>query len=141
MTWCPRLPIVVSAFLLIAGPIATAAADDRSEATQAVWSRHVAAAMARDVDAVMEDFTEDSVIVTTRGVLVGKDAIRGFVEKFLADFSPEVTKTIVVNAETAHENFIVSNFTIGAWRRTVHDTAVIEDGKIAILATVDYPAE
>ena len=36
---------------------------------------------------------------------------------------------------------MVFNFTIGVTKRTFNDTALIEDGKIKVLATVNYAAE
>ena len=116
-------------------------ADDKSDATTAVWKRHVERATARDVDAVLEDFTDESAIVTADSVIEGKAAIRAFFEAFLAGITPEAIKSIVVNAETAHGKVMVFNFTIGVAKRTFNDTALIEDGKIKVLATVNYAAE
>lgn len=127
--------------VLTAAPHPTAFAGDTAEVTKAVWAQHVARATAGDIDAVMEDFSDDSVMVTPRGSLEGKTAIRGFFEEFLAGFTPEIAESTVVNSETVHGKVVVFNFTIGAAGRTFHDTALIEDGKIKVLATVDYPAE
>jgi hypothetical protein len=115
---------------------ATALAD-MSAASKAVWDRHVQAATAGDLDAVMEDFTEASVIITAAGPIKGKAAIRAFFEDFFAAV-PEDAGAFVVNREIVHDRVIVYNFS-GAGR-TFHDTAIVEDGKIAILSTVDYPA-
>lgn len=128
-----------TALLLLA--LLPADAADRGEATAAVWQRHLESALSGDIDAVMSDFSDHSVIVTADGVLEGKAAIRAFFEAFLADSSPEVNETITVNSHTVHDRVVVFNFTIGAAARTVHDTALIEDGKIVALTTVDYPAE
>ena len=122
-------------------PAVSGFADDKSEATTAVWNRHVARATARDIDAVLNDFTDESAIVTSDGVIEGKAAIRAFFEAFLAGMTPEAIKSIVVNAETAHGKVMVFNFTVGVAKRTFQDTALIEDGKIKVLATVDYAAE
>jgi hypothetical protein len=115
-------------------------AESSASPAKQVWDRHVAAAMSGDLDAVIADFGEDAVVITPDGALSG-DAIRQFFEAFLADFTPDAKKSVVVNGETVHGNVIVSTFTIGAWKKTFHDTAVIEDDKLAVLSTVAYPAE
>ncbi len=123
------------AVLLLAAAAVPAAAD--SAATRAVWEQHVAAATAGDIDAVMADFTDQSAIVTTDGALVGLDRIRGFFADFLAAGSPD--DAVAVNAFIVHDDVVVFNFTVAG--QTFHDTAVVRDGKIAVLTTVGYPAD
>jgi len=74
-------------------------------------------------------------------VVQGKAAIRGFFTDFLAAFDKAAMEPTVVNAQTIHGDVVVSNFTIGSLHRTFQDTAVIRDGEIKVLTTVDYPAE
>ncbi|WP_017940455.1 MULTISPECIES: hypothetical protein [unclassified Thioalkalivibrio] len=105
-----------------------------------VWHRHLQAGLAGDVDAVMADFTEASVIMTADGVIAGEAAIRDFFEKLLADMTPQVAESVKVNFEHAHDDVVISNFTIGAWDRTLHDTAVIDSTFIRVLTTVNYAA-
>ena len=121
-------------------PGAQAAETGGTSPAKEVWDRHVAAAMSGDVDAIMADFAPDAMIITPDATLAG-DAIRQFFADFLADFKPEAMASLTVNSETAHGNVMVSNFTIGAWDQTFHDTAVIEDDRIALLSTVAYPAK
>lgn len=139
MTRYPKLVSMLAGVALLAGLVPAAA--DTSAETRAVWERHLAAATAGDIDAVMEDFTDASAIVTTGGVLAGRDAIRGFFEEFLAGGSDEANESVVVNAFVVHDDVVVFNFTIGAIDRSFHDTALIRDGRIAVLSTLDYPAE
>lgn len=132
-------PIAALAFLVTAMPLPGQAGGEDS--AKAVWDRHLEAGLAGDIDAVMEDFTDESVIVTEDGVIAGEAAIRTFFEELLADMSPEVADSVVVNFEHVHEGVVVSNFTVGAWGRTLHDTAMIEDEHIRVLTTVGYAAE
>jgi len=126
-------------FITIALP-APAFADLAAETT-AVWNRHVERAMAGDLDAVMEDFAEDSVIITADGVIAGKDAIRKFFEDFLAGFDQAAIESTVVNAQTIHDDVVFSNFTIGTAGLTFQDTAVVRDDTIKVLTTVSYPQQ
>jgi len=139
MTRYRKLVSLLAGLVLLAGHVPAAA--DTAEESRAVWERHLAAATAGDIDAVMEDFDEESAIVTTGGILEGPDAIRGFFEEFLAGAPDEANETVVVNAFVVHDDVVVFNFTIGAIGRSFHDMAIIRDGRIAILTTVDYPAE
>jgi hypothetical protein len=127
------------ATILAAAALSTGAAVADTEATRAVWARHVAAATSGDVDAVMADFTEQSAIITPEGVIGGTAAIRAFFEDLLGGLTPEEVEAAVVNAEIAHGDVIVYNFTLGD--RTFHDTAVIADDRISVLSTVAYPAD
>jgi ketosteroid isomerase-like protein len=110
-------------------------------ASRAVWERHVQAATAGDIDAVMADFTEESAIITTDGVIIGTADIRRFFEDLLGGLEPGALETTVSNAELTHGNVLVANFTIGAVGRTFQDTAVIRDDRFLVLTTVNYPAE
>lgn len=140
MTRLFAFPAIALMLSLMPVPDALSAESGSESAARAVWDRHVAAAVSGDVDAVMADFAADSVIITPDGTLSGNQ-IRQFFEEFLADFTPEAIESLVVNSETTHGNVIVSNFTIGAFNQTFHDTAVIADDRIAVLSTVAYPAE
>lgn len=110
-------------------------------ASRAVWERHVLAATAGDLDAVMADFTEESAIITTDGVITGTAEIRGFFEQLLDGLEPGALETTVSNAEITHGDVLVANFTIDAVGRTFHDTAVIRDDRFLVLTTVNYPAD
>ena len=41
-------------------------------------------------------------------------------------------------AEIVHDDVVVFNFTIADLGQTFHDTAVIRDGRIAVLSTMSY---
>lgn len=131
---------LAAGLLLLIAPSAPALADMTAETT-AVWNRHVERAVAGDLDAVMEDFGEDSVIITTDGVIAGEDAIRKFFADFLAGYDQAAIESTVVNAEAIHDDVVVFNFTVGAAGLTFHDTAVIRDDRIKVLTTVGYPAK
>ena len=135
-----RLPALAAALIIPAIPMAPALADESAESA-AVWQRHVARATAGDLNAVMEDFAEDSVVITATGVVAGKAAIRTFFKDFLAGFDKAAIESMVVNTKTIHDDVVVFNFTVGTAQRTFQDTAVIRDDHIKVLATVGYPAK
>ncbi len=54
-------------------------------------SRHVRAFAERDMDTLMSDYCENTVLLTPEGVIRGSEEVRAFFEAFLADFSPGST--------------------------------------------------
>jgi hypothetical protein len=138
MQTLPRLIATAATLVVLAAPALPALADVSSDSA-AVWHRHVERAVAGDIDAVMEDFAEDSVIITSQGVLEGKAAIRQFFEAFLGDYDQAAIDSTVVNTETIHGDVVVFNFTVGSAGMTYQDTAVIGDDRIRVLTTVGYP--
>jgi ketosteroid isomerase-like protein len=52
---------------------------------QEVFQHHAEALGAGDLDAIVEDYTDDAVFITPQGVLRGKDGVRRGFEKLLGD--------------------------------------------------------
>jgi hypothetical protein len=97
-----------------------------AEKTRAVVEHHAAALMAGDLDGVMEDYTEDSVVITNLGGVVrGLDALRaafGAVSEF-----PGFEQTCEhVEGECAYVTWKMTGVAFGT------DTFVVRDGKIAL---------
>jgi len=57
--------------------------------TEATLARHLNA-IAQGPDAIMRDFTDDSVLITPDGALRGLAEVRSFFERFLAESPPEL---------------------------------------------------
>lgn len=63
--------------------------------THTVLDHHLAAFNDQDLRSVMEDYTDDSVVVTNQGTFRGLDGISGLFEELFAEFSsPESSITI-----------------------------------------------
>jgi hypothetical protein len=128
--------------ILLAGTANAASADDISAASKAVWDGHLQKVMLKDLDSVMTDFTDQSAIVTADKVYAGTAEIRGFLGNVFKGFTPEVLKSMVWQAEVAHDNVVFSVLTIGAAKQTFVYTAVIKDGKfMAITESPGFAAE
>jgi uncharacterized protein (TIGR02246 family) len=97
-----------------------------SQETQAVVDRHMAALQAGDTDAVMDDYTDDSVfIINLGGKFEGRDAIRPFFEA--SGVMPGFTQTAAhVAGDTYYVTWTADGIALGT------DTLVIRDGKIAV---------
>lgn len=59
-----------------------------SEQTEATLGHHLGAFGAGDVDEIMRDYTEDSVIITPDGPLRGLSEIRPFFEQLTTEIAP-----------------------------------------------------
>lgn len=124
--------------ILSAGTLTSALAADTST-TQQVWDQHVTAATTGDLDTVMADFTEQSAIITRDGVIAGLADIRAFFEAFLAPPADGIEVPVTVDGQQVHGEIVTFTFTAGD--RTFHDVALVRNGKIVTIATIDYPAE
>lgn len=80
----PRNPLVLAALaVLAAGAVAQEALNPADE----VLDRHLAAFAARDLDALMADYTKDSVMIIPDGVLRGPAEIRPLFADLVEEFS------------------------------------------------------
>ena len=97
-----------------------------TDQTRAVVEHHMAALQSGDIDAVMEDYTDESVfIINLGGVFTGTDAIRPFFEA--SGQMPGFTQTA---AHAAGDTYYVTWTADGIAFGT--DTLVVRDGKIAV---------
>ncbi len=106
----------------------------KEKQTQAVYDHHLRAFKAKDLDALMEDYTEQSVVIVNLapGAAIGLTAIREFFTHAFEKFSAEMmTNMKDVRLEIAGE------VAYAVWTALPgvpfgSDTFVIRDGKIAI---------
>jgi len=64
--------------------------------TATTLTHHLEAILQTDVDAIMSDYTEASVLVTPNGQLEGLAAIRGFFTQFIASSPPELLQALTL---------------------------------------------
>lgn len=112
-----------------------------TETTEELWGRHLKAGMDQDIDSVMENFAEDAVVIGKDGVYRGKEEIRDLYKGVLAAMTPEAAQSVQIVKATYTDDLVYFHFTVGAWNRGVLDFAVVKDGKIATVATTNFPAE
>lgn len=125
-----------SAAGLIAATVAaspgTFALADSNATTETVVNHHLEAFGAGDIDAMLSDYTPDSVMMTAAGNLTGPDELRPAFEDLIAEFSKpgavfemqhmsvvDDVAYIVWNAETEDNVYRIGT-----------DTFVVKDGKI-----------
>ncbi len=97
---------------------------------ESTLERHVDALMSGDIDAVMSNFTDDSVVFTPERILEGLAEIRSDTEMFLKNNPPETLEAIEVIRQD-----IVGEFVYLLWKsepsvELAAETYVIRNGKI-----------
>jgi ketosteroid isomerase-like protein len=93
--------------------------------TQKVFDHHIAALAAGDVEAIMEDYDDDAVMMTNiAGVIVGKVSIR------------ELFANVKVTGFAQTELHVEGDYALVIWKsdqvRLGADTFVVRDGKIVL---------
>jgi ketosteroid isomerase-like protein len=121
-----------AAFAVFLAVATQALAGSHAMSTEEVLNKHLTAFGAGDVDALMEDYSEDSVIILQSGALEGPDAIRALFEALVAEFSkPGMTFSLDATHISGEVAFIVWHAeTADNVYEYATDTFVIEDGKI-----------
>lgn len=101
---------------------------------------HHLQAFAEGVDAIMQDYTEESALIAPDGHVRGLDAIRGFFASFLNDSPPELLQAMaLVRTEIAGELAYIQ------WKAEPFiplavDTFHIRDGKILVQTVTLFSA-
>lgn len=72
--------------------------------TESVLENHLTAFGEQDLSAVMEDYTDESVVVTNVGTFRGLGEIEGLFDDFFAEFSQEGT-TLDVEQDVVEDDF------------------------------------
>jgi ketosteroid isomerase-like protein len=105
------------------------------ETTRQVFEHHLGALGAGDLDGILSDYADESMLIGPDGALKGKPAIRGFFESVVASlFKPGTYEFTVDTLHIAddvvyvvwHANCASVNIVFAA------DTFLIRNGKIAV---------
>jgi ketosteroid isomerase-like protein len=101
--------------------------------TQAVLEHHLAVLASGDVEGILQDYTDDSILLTQDGMFKGLAALRGFFSAAVAGpFKPgtyDFTMDLVrVEGEVAY--IVWRARCVGANIVLATDTFVVRDGKI-----------
>jgi ketosteroid isomerase-like protein len=102
--------------------------------TQATLDHHLQCFGTCNLEGILEDYTDDSVILTADGAMRGRDAIRTFFTAAFAEFSQPGT-TFAMKAAHVHGDcaFVVWDAeTINNRFEDASDTLVVRDGVIVV---------
>jgi ketosteroid isomerase-like protein len=103
--------------------------------TKAILEHHLDALAKGDVDMVLEDYTDDSVLMTADGVVRGRDALGDTFSGFFAGlFAPGTYELVLDRMEVEGDVAFITWHAMcaGAEIGLGTDTFVVRDGKIAV---------
>jgi len=106
--------------------------------TEAVLAHHMEVIVAKDVDGILEDFTEDSVLFTLDGKVEGLTASRGFFEPFVAGLTDELLASFQMDRQEVHGELAYIVWNAGSIIRLGTDTIIVQNGKIKYQTSAAY---
>jgi ketosteroid isomerase-like protein len=98
--------------------------------TTAATLEHHLHAIGQSIDAIMSDYSEESVLFTQQGVISGLLGIRQFFEQFVGNAPPELLAALTVTQQDVHGEFAYIVWKAEPFVSLASDTFVIRDGKI-----------
>jgi ketosteroid isomerase-like protein len=101
-----------------------------ADTTGIVIAHHLNAIAARDLEQIMADFTEDSVLITPDATFQGLEQVRGFYSAALNIFTPEVLATFSISKQEVVGELAYLFWSAGTKVPFATDTFIVRDGKI-----------
>lgn len=100
--------------------------------TATTLTHHLEAILQTDVDAIMSDYTEASVLVTPNGQLEGLAAIRSFFTQFIANSPPELLKAMTLTHQEVTGEIAYIIWKAEPFIPFASDTFLIRDDTIVV---------
>ena len=100
--------------------------------TATTLTHHLEAILETDVDAIMRDYTEASVLVTPNGQLAGLTAIRGFFSQFITSAPPELLKALTLTQQEITGEIAYITWKAEPFIPFASDTFLIRDDTIVV---------
>lgn len=105
--------------------------DDTSD-TAATVARHIRAVLSGDVEATLQNFVEESVVITPDGVVKGLSAIRRDTEAFFTTAPPEMIRAIQIVRQDAEGEIGYLLWKAEPFVTLAAETFLVRDGKIRV---------
>jgi ketosteroid isomerase-like protein len=111
---------------------------DIANRTQAVLDHHLHAFLAKDISSILDDYTEESILVvnTAPEPIKGLAAIRAGFSQIFAAFTPEMISAMTVTRQTISGDVAYILWSAGESIPFASDTFVVHDGKIVAQTAV-----
>lgn len=101
-----------------------------TKCTGDILDHHLAAIMEQDVDNILNDYTEQSVLFTQDGPITGLTAIRAFFERFICGAPPELFAALTITRLDIHGEVAYLVWKAEPCIALATDTFFIRDGTI-----------
>jgi ketosteroid isomerase-like protein len=112
--------------------------EEKMDATETIFKEHFQKVFSLQLDAVLEDFTEESVLFSPDGVFRGLDGIRQFYQGAMQLLTPDVLSSVKVHRQEFKGEFAYVVWSAGAIMPLASDTFHLKDGKILMQSFVGY---
>jgi hypothetical protein len=130
--WLGRAALAATLLPTLVGAAARrASADDTATGTQAVFDHHLGA-FAQGIDAILSDYTENSVVVTPEANHRGLTQIRTFFQAFLDSTTPEFWKQFKVMSRSVEGEIAYLVWSSQPAVPMATDTLLVRDKKILV---------
>jgi ketosteroid isomerase-like protein len=103
-----------------------------SDSTRAVLEHHLMSIIATDVDAILEDYTDDSVLLTPDATVRGLGELRSFFTEFVKLLTPEFLANFKMEKQEVHDDTAYIVWTVRDAVSMGTDTLVVTGGKIRV---------
>ncbi|NYZ11995.1 nuclear transport factor 2 family protein [Azospirillum sp. RWY-5-1] len=102
-----------------------------SEATQRVFGHHLGA-FSDGIDAILSDYTEQSVLLTPDATYRGLQQIRDFFDAFLKAASPEFWSAFKLGTHVIEGEVAYMTWSAGSFMPLATDTLLVRGGRIQV---------
>jgi len=99
---------------------------------------HHLQAFGEGVDAILSDYTEDSVLFTSNGLVRGLEGLRTFFEAFLKNSPPELLAAVELTRQDVKGEVAYIIWKAEPYIKMATDTFVIRNGKIMVQTFVAF---
>jgi ketosteroid isomerase-like protein len=108
--------------------------------TEAVLQHHAQALMSRNLDELMKDYCQDSVMCTANGTGKGLEGIRAMFDGLLKMFPPEVSANLKNVKQDINGEYAYVLWTMPPAVKLGSDTFHVHNGKIMMQSVIIQPA-
>ncbi len=105
---------------------------DKTRQTEATLAHHLQAIGKGDIDAILSDYTEDSILFTPDGPVRGLDELRKFFEAFISNMPPGMMGAFKMVRQDIEGEIAYIVWTAEPFVALGTDTFVVRDGKIIV---------
>ena len=106
--------------------------------TEAVLGHHLQAFGSQDIDEILKDFTDDSVLFTPDGPVRGLTQLRGFFEQLLQSVPQSSFEAFQMLQQQIEGDVAYIAWSMGDFAPIGTDTFVVRNGKIAVQTFAAY---
>ncbi len=111
-----------------------------AEQTEAVLGHHMQTFGATDLDGIMSDYTESSVVIAPDRTYRGLEEIRSFFAGMFPMVTPEFMAAFKMIKQEVSEDIAYVAWSVDGFFALGTDTLVVRDGKIAVQTVASHPA-